>query len=104
MKKHHLVAAAAMLAVMQSAIATADSWAIPNKSGGEIVITDRPCDGYKNLSQAYNYGGTGRYTEGCWTVIDNMVHVVWSDNSRYTYPMDAFYKKSTTAKKHGTAL
>lgn len=104
MKKHHLVAAAAALAFMQSAIATADSWAIPNKNGGEIVVTDRKCSDHKNLLQAYNYGNGGKYMEGCWALIDDMVHVAWSDGSRYTYPLDAFYKKSTSPKKQGASL
>ena len=59
----------------------ADSWSMPNKSGGEIVITDRECrhngKSYSGLNQAYAYSN-GSYTEGCWTVQDDMIKIIWS--------------------------
>lgn len=92
-----------LIAALIAAPAFADSWAMPNKAGGEIVLTDRKCPGYPNLLEAYNYGSEGRSMTGCWTVIDNMVHVVWSDSSaRYTYPLENFYVKSKNKK--GTSL
>jgi hypothetical protein len=94
-----------LLAVLLAALsfsANADSWAMPNQAGGEIVLTDRKCPGYKNLLQAYNYSNTGKSETGCWTIVDDMVHVVWDRNgSRYTYPLDSFYTKSTSKKGQG---
>ena len=92
-----------LIAALAAAPAFADSWAMPNRAGGEIVLTDRKCPGYKSLLQAYNYSDTGSSQTGCWTVIDDMVHVVWDDSKRrYTYPLDNFYVKSKDKK--GTAL
>ena len=92
-----------IIAAFVAAPALADSWAMPNQAGGEIVLTDRKCPGYKNLLEAYNYTQSGQSQSGCWTVIDNMVHVVWDGSGRrYTYPMENFYTKSTNKK--GTAL
>ena len=94
-----------LLAVLLASIsltAWADSWAMPNKAGGEIVITTRECPKQKGLLRAYNYKQGGAIQEGCWTVFDEMVQVIWSDGTRYAYPLDSFYKKST--EKKGTNL
>ena len=88
-----------LIAALVAAPAFADSWAMPNRAGGEIVLTDRKCPGYKNLLEAYNYTDTGSMQTGCWTVVDDMVHVVWDKSGkRYTYPLESFYTKSTTKK------
>lgn len=81
--------------------AWADSWAIINKNGGEIVITDRACKGYKNLRYAYSYSDTGKTFGGCWTIIDDRVHLIYDDGTVYTYPVSSFYKKSTDKKGNG---
>lgn len=91
-----------LIAALVAAPAMADSWAMPNQAGGEIVLTDRRCPGYKNLLEAYNYNKGGQSQSGCWTVIDNMVHVVWDDSPRrYTYSLDSFYVKSKDKKGQG---
>lgn len=97
----------ALLAVLLASVsisAWADSWAMANKAGGEIVLSDRACSDKKGkgLLEAYNYSSGGKYLEGCWTVFDGMVHVVWFDGTRYTYPLDSFYVKNKDKK--GTAL
>lgn len=91
----------ALLAVLLASIsitALADSYAMPNKNGGEIVITDRACKGYKNLRFAYSYSDTGKTFNGCWTIIDDRVHLIYDDGTVYTYPASGFYKKSTGGK------
>ena len=93
-----------LIAALTAAPAMADTFAMPNQAGGEIVITDRKCtdkDG-RGLLEAYNYSSGGRMLQGCWTVIDGMVHVVWFDGTRYSYPIENFYKKS--GGKKGTSL
>jgi hypothetical protein len=95
----------ALLAVLLASVsisAWADSWAMPNKAGGEIVITTRDCPRQKGLLRAYNYIPGGQMQEGCWTVLDERVHVVWFDGTKYTYPLDAFHVLSKDKK--GTAL
>lgn len=91
-----------LIAALVAAPAFADSWATPNKAGGEIVITDRQCPGYPNLMQAYNYGSGGRSLSGCWYLDHDMVRVVWDDNTTYAYSVSGFYKKHTDKK--GTKL
>ena len=92
-----------LIAALVAAPVFADSWAILNKSGGEIVVNDKPCPGYPKLRQAYNYGEGGRSMNGCWYIQDDMVKVVWDDGTTYAYPASSFYKKHTTTKK-GTSL
>lgn len=92
-----------LIAALIAAPAFADSWAMPNQGGGEIVLTTRACPGHPNLLAAYNYISSGKSGTGCWTVIDNMVHVVWDGSGqRYTYPLENFYVKSKDKK--GTSL
>jgi hypothetical protein len=92
-----------LIAALVAAPAFADSWAMPNRAGGEIVLTDRKCPGYPKLLEAYNYTDSGSMQTGCWTVVDDMVHVVWDKSGkRYTYPLESFYTKSTNKK--GAAL
>ena len=91
-----------IIAALIAAPVFADSWAIPNKSGGEIVITTRECPQQKGLLRAYNYGSGGQIMEGCWTIFDDMVQVVWKDGTRYAYPVSSFYVKSK--EKKGTSL
>ena len=93
-----------LLAVLLASIsltALADSWAMPNKAGGEIVITTRECPKQKGLLRAYYYLPDGRMQEGCWTVFDERVQVVWFDGTKYTYPLEAFYVKSKDKKGTG---
>lgn len=80
--------------------ALADSWAMKNDGGGQIVLTDRKCQGYKSLFYAYTY--TGRtYSDGCWTILDGKVHVVWEDKARRVYNISDFAPE-TTNKKGGS--
>ena len=92
----------AILFATLSLSANADSWAIRNKSGGEIIITDRECPGYPELKRAYTYQDNGKIDEGCWTIFDNRVQVAWKNGSRYTYSIESFYVKEKTKK--GTSL
>ena len=91
-----------LIAAFVAAPAMADSWAMPNQTGGEIVLVDRLCPGYKHIMQAYTYLPNGKTMTGCWFYQDGMVRVVWSDNTEYTYPADKFYEKSKSKK--GTSL
>ena len=92
------------LVMLVSGYAIADTWVMGNQNGGQIVITDRLCTGYKHIYQAYSYSDKG-YLEGCWTLMDGKVHIVWSNNvGRRVYEMNDFIPDQTTAKKKGTSL
>jgi hypothetical protein len=78
---------------------------MPNKAGGKIVLTDEACvhkgKTYDGLARAYNYSVEGYTTEGCFTVEDETVVVIWNDgsaNSKMRYPAENF----TIIKKKGT--
>ena len=92
-----------LLAALVAAPVMADSWAIQNKAGGEIVLTDRKCPSSPTILRAYYYTSTGQVREGCWTVLDEQVRVIWEDGSQYIYPINDFYVKSRDKKK-GTSL
>ena len=87
------------LVALTSRCAYADSWAVKNQGGGEIVITDRRCPDEPKLLEAYTHLSTGKYLGGCWAVIDDAVHVVWKDGDRSVYPIKAFQPKTVTSKK-----
>ena len=65
---------------MAPSIALAAAMSMPNKNGGEIVITDRVCtydnQDFQSLRHAYSYWNGG-YIEGCWLVVDEMVRIIW---------------------------
>jgi len=84
--------------------AMADTWVMPNNGGGEVVLTDRLCQGYKNLYYAYTYTPQ-LYLDGCWRLMDGKVHVVWEKGGgRRVYEMNDFVAGDVTPKKKGTAL
>ena len=90
--------------LFMSSSVMADTWAMPNEGGGQIVISDRLCQGYKHIYQAYAYTNKG-YIEGCWALMDGKVHIVWEkNNGRRVYEMNDFVPDQTTAKKKGTSL
>jgi hypothetical protein len=81
-------------------IAFAESWSMKNKNGGEIVITDRECrhngKTYSLLRQAYSYWNGG-LLEGCWTIQDNVVKIIWNVTGgaeTRVYEFGDFSKKS----------
>lgn len=74
----------------------------PNNDGGEITLTMRDCEykgvnytqQYPNLRQAYTYGNKTPYLEGCWTLIDGNVHLIYfHNNTRRVYPLDGFQRR-----------
>ena len=80
--------------------AYADSWVMPNTGGGEITLTDQQCSAdngrYPALKKAYSWTNSV-YFDGCWTIIDGNVHVVWvlpdGTRPRRVYNINSFYKK-----------
>ena len=71
---------------------------MPNKGGGEITITGRPCvingETIRELREAYTWSTSSPYQKACWTIIDGMVHVLYIDTKdRRVYPIEAFREK-----------
>lgn len=78
--------------------AKAEAFVAENKSGGEIVLTDRPCrlkdTTYDGLFEAYVWSPSEPMEKGCWTVVDKMVHIVYERRGdRRVYDPAIFRKK-----------
>jgi|GEM_PF-3138648 len=85
--------ALALATLLVAPTAQADSFSMSNQAGGRIVLTDRPCDDQVNgagLLQAYTFTDTGAQGKGCWTIIDNLVHIGWGEGKRSVFPQDRF--------------
>lgn len=92
----------ALLLISSSAMA--DTWTMKNNGGGQIVLTDRKCEGFKHLNQAYTYTNDA-YLDGCWTLIDGKVHIAWGKNQgRRVYEINDFVPDQVEPKKNGTSL
>ena len=93
--------------VLVSCNAMADTWVMANNGNGQIVITDRLCQGYKHIFYAYSYSDRA-FLEGCWAVIDGKVHIEWNQKvGRRVYEMNDFVPEQVTPKKpkqQGTSL
>ena len=87
--------------LMVPAVAMAESFSMPNKNGGEIVITDRTCThngkSYDPLKQAYSYWNGG-YLEGCWAIEDNMIKIIWLVDGK---PSTRMYNPNEFSRKSG---
>jgi len=67
---------------------------MPNQAGGRIVLTDEACvyknKNYSNLYRAYFYTTEGTTGEGCWTLEDESVTVIWHTGGTRRYPAENF--------------
>jgi len=96
--------------MLVAGVCQADTLAsMPNQGGGKIVLTDDKCvvggKNYPTLNRAYNYTSEGYTMDGCYTVEDSTVVVVWElangDGKKMRYSISNFtlIKKS---KGYGT--
>ena len=92
-----------LILAIVSNMAQADTWVMPNNGGGQVVLTDRLCQGYKTLYYAYTYT-TQMFLDGCWRLMDGKVHVVWEKGGRRVYQMNDFVADEVTPKKKGQQL
>lgn len=86
--------------LLATASAQANSWSMPNKAGGQIILSDAPCADQANgsgLLEAYAYTPDGTRTAGCWTVIDNLIHIGWGQGRRSVFQQDRFIPEATTS-------
>lgn len=71
---------------------------MPNKGGGEITITARPCvingKTVEELREAYTWTPSTPYQKACWTIIDGMVHILYLESrDRRVYSIEEFQRK-----------
>ncbi len=88
---------AALLLALPVAV-SAQTWSANNEGGGEIVLTLRQhkCKEFgKSLVDGYSYGSSGKMFEFCWTVVDDMIRVIYlHDASVRVYKPELFSKKT----------
>lgn len=83
--------AVALVGCAVAPTATAEAFQMPNKAGGHIVITDRPCNKSDVLRSGYSYNANGRTLDLCWGFYDNRVQVIYLESgNRYSYPVEEF--------------
>ena len=66
---------------------------MPNKGGGEITLTGRPCvingETVNGLREAYTWSPASPHQNACWTIVDGMVHVLClKTRERMVYPIE----------------
>lgn len=71
---------------------------MPNRGGGEITLTARPCtingERVEGLMEAYTWSPSSPHQNACWTVVDGMVHVLYlKTRERMVYPIENFQRK-----------
>lgn len=84
------------LLIALSTTAKADIFVMPNKDGGQIVLTTRTCSKEPSLLSGYAYGKGGLTLPFCWAYFDNMVHVVYDDGTRYIYNPELFTRRGVS--------
>jgi len=100
MKRWILLGAVAIWLAVYTYAVKAETWVLPNTSGGEITLTTQTCKAdngkWQTLKHAYTWTDK-TYMEGCWTVVDGNVHVTWvfsnGDRERRVYRPSDFTKK-----------
>jgi hypothetical protein len=92
-----LAIALAAVLVATAAVAQEITATMNNQSGGQIVITPRPCyigtELMRGWMEAYTYNQSGVTIEGCWQPRDGRISVVWRGGETRTYnPVDFTFK------------
>lgn len=67
----------------------------PNKAGGEIVLTSRPCvvegKNFEYFREAYSWSPTASTAPACWLIRDGNVVVVYlRDGDERIYAIESF--------------
>lgn len=67
----------------------------PNKGGGEIVLTDRPCvyqgKNHDKLRAAYTWSPSSNKSDGCWVLQDGKIHVIYFETANVkVYDLEVF--------------
>lgn len=56
-----------------------------NEGGGEIVLTDEPCESNDTMLRAYMYTNTHYTEEGCWRDDDRTIYTQWDKQGEKRY-------------------
>jgi hypothetical protein len=65
-----------------------------NRAGGKIILTTNKCiiggQEIRGAFSGYSYTPEGSARQGCWTFMDDLAHMVWSDGQKSIYDLDTF--------------
>ena len=79
----------------------ADSFFMPNKDGGEIVITTNACivgkEEIKGALEAYAFSPSA-FVKGCWFIKEGDVMVIYETGETRVYKMEQFQVKQAAPK------
>jgi hypothetical protein len=81
--------------LLAGSAAQAQVFYMPNKGGGEIILTSRACivDGknYELAREAYTWSPEVQRLQACWQIIDGNVHVLYlKSNEIRVYRLEDF--------------
>ncbi len=61
-----------------------------NGEGGQIVLTDEPCEADSTMRRAYFFTEAHYTEEGCWKDDDITIFAVWDQQGKYRYKKSIF--------------
>ncbi len=61
-----------------------------NGEGGQIVLTDEPCEIDSTMRRSYFYTKDHYTEEGCWKDDDTTIFAVWDQQGKYRYKKSIF--------------
>lgn len=98
MKKLFSILALSALTGCAAPVKSQALFVMPNRAGGEITLTDRPCiirgQNMNQLREAYTWSPTSSYEKACWGIVDGMVHILYlTTGERRVYPITDFRQK-----------
>lgn len=93
-------------AVLTISAAHANEYSLPNKSGGEIRLTDVKCTkkGRETWFVMYAFAPGGSAMYGCWFTANGMVHVGWEDGTHSIYKATDFMPVQSNQPSKGVQL
>lgn len=79
-----------------SSVSAGEYWTTPTEQGGEIVLEFTKTDGCgSELWWMYVVKSNQEVVYGCWTIIDNRIHVRYDNGVRRAYDVSGWTKKGT---------
>lgn len=86
------------LVLLAAGAVQAQVFVMPNKGGGEVVLTARACivngQNYSGAREAYTWTPEIRKIPACWEVIDGNIHVLYLDSRQIrVYRFEDFQRK-----------
>ena len=85
----------AIALLIAPSLASAVTYELPNQAGGKIVLEEYVCIAkggkkYEHLKAMFAVNSSGKRISGCWYYSEGYVHVIYTDNTEYTYNANNF--------------